>query len=185
MYTIISGTNRAGSNTLKVAKQYQAILSEKGIESGLLSLENVNVMMRNAAFIKMEEDVLVPTDKFIFISPEYNGSFPGVLKMLFDTSKSHMIWWNKKALITGVSSGRAGNVRGNDHLAAVLNYLKITVHPNLLPISAIDTLMDKNGVFTEPNTLIAINKQLDEFIAWGGEEAGLSYRSPVTTFTAG
>ena len=185
MYTIISGTNRTGSNTFKVAEQYRAILKAKGIEASLVSLENVNVLVRNAAFIKMEEEVLIPTDNFIFISPEYNGSFPGVLKMLFDTSKSHMIWWNKKALITGVSSGRAGNVRGNDHLASILNYLKITVHPNLLPISSIDTLMDKNGVFTEPNTLIAINKQLDEFIAWCGDEAGVGYTSPTTSVTAG
>ena len=99
MYTIISGTNRAGSNTLKVAQQYQAILKGKGIDANLLSLENVNVTNRNAAFEAMEKAILVPADYFIFISPEYNGSFPGVLKMLFDNSKIQMAWCNKKALI--------------------------------------------------------------------------------------
>lgn len=168
MYTIISGTNRAGSNTLKVAKHYQAMLKEKGIDAGLLSLEDVNVLIRDTHFEKIEKEILIPTDKYIFISPEYNGSFPGVLKMLFDTSKTHTIWWHKKALITGVSSGRAGNLRGNDHLSAVLNYLKITVHPNQLPISVIDKLMDDEGNINDDNTLKAIHHQLDDFISWSG-----------------
>ena len=166
MYTIIAGTNRPGSNTLKVAKQYQSIFMANGIEAAVLSLENLNVFAKNAQFEKIENEVLIPTQNFIFITPEYNGSFPGVLKMMFDISKSHKIWWHKKALITGVSTGRAGNLRGNDHLASILNYLKITVHPNLLPISSLDTLMDAAGNIIEPNTLIAINLQIDEFIGW-------------------
>lgn len=166
MYTIISGTNRVGSNSLKVAKQYQGILKEKGIDAGLLSLEHVNVMTRNAHFEKIESEIIIPSNHFIFIAPEYNGSFPGVLKMLFDTSKSNKLWWHKKALITGISSGRAGNLRGNDHLSAVLNYLKITVHPNQLPISVIDKLIDEHGNITDENTLIAIHQQLDDFIIW-------------------
>ena len=166
MYTIISGTNRIGSNTLKVAKQYQVILKEKGIDADLLSLEHVNVMTRNDLFEKIESEIIIPTNNFIFIAPEYNGSFPGVLKMLFDTSKSNKLWWHKKALITGISSGRAGNLRGNDHLSAVLNYLKITVHPNQLPISVIDKLIDEHGNITDENTLIAIHQQLDDFIIW-------------------
>ena len=166
MYTIISGTNRVGSNTLKVSRQYQKLLREKGIEAKLLSLEDVNVSTRDTNFQKLENELLIPTDYFIFISPEYNGSFPGVLKLLFDTSKTHMIWWHKKALITGISSGRAGNLRGNDHLASILNYLKITVHPNQLPISSINKLMDPEGNITDENTLKAIHQQLDNFILW-------------------
>lgn len=174
MYTIISGTNRIGSNTLKVARQYQAILKEKGIDAGLLSLENVNVLTRGSDFIQIENEVLIPTERYIFITPEYNGSFPGVLKLLFDTSKTHAIWWHKKALITGVSTGRAGNLRGNDHLSAVLNYLKITVHPNQLPISVIDKLLDEHGNFSDENTLKAIHHQLDDFIIWSGGQKRLA-----------
>jgi chromate reductase len=167
MYTIISGTNRLGSNTLKVAKHYQANLQTMGIEAGILSLEDINTYTRSAAFEEIENSVLIPTTHYIFVSPEYNGSIPGVLKMLFDTCKTHRIWWNKRALITGVSSGRGGNLRGNDHLAAILNFLKITVHHNQLPISSIDTLMDESGHFTDQQTIKAVYHQLEEFIAWG------------------
>ena len=168
MITIISGTNRHGSNTEKVAREYQGMLKEKGLQAGFLSLEGINVMRYDTAFEKLEEKILIPTTHFIFVSPEYNGSFPGVLKMLFDTSRSHEIWFHKKALLTGVATGRAGNLRGMDHLADILNYLKITVHPNRLPISAVDKLLSAEGRLTDANTLKSISGQLDEFISWMG-----------------
>jgi chromate reductase len=166
MITIISGTNRHGSNTEKVAREYQKILKEKGIEAGLLTLEGIDVMHYNEAFRRLEQDIIEPTTHFIFVSPEYNGSFPGVLKMLFDTSRSHELWFYKKALLTGVATGRAGNLRGMDHLADILNYIKITVHPNRLPISVVDKMLSPEGKITDGNTLKAINDQLDEFIRW-------------------
>jgi NAD(P)H-dependent FMN reductase len=166
MITIISGTNRKYSNTYKIALEYQFILQAKGIEARIFSLEDINLLQYDAAFEKIENEILIPASYFIIISPEYNGSFPGVLKMLFDNSRSHEIWFHKKALLTGVASGRAGNLRGMDHLADVLNYLKITVHPNKLPISAINSVVDSNGKIIDKNTLNAINQQLDEFIFW-------------------
>src|SRR2546430_7545596 len=102
MYTIISGTNRADSHTLKITKEYKRILKEKGIDATVFSLQGIDLLNRNKAFEKIEQEIIIPTDNFIFISPEYNGSFPGVLKLLFDTSASHEIWWNKKALLTGI-----------------------------------------------------------------------------------
>lgn len=166
MITIVSGTNRHDSNTIKVAVEYQRLLQEKGVSAALFSLEEINVMKRDAAFERIEREIIIPTEQFIFIIPEYNGSFPGVLKMLFDTCSSHRIWFYKKALITGNSTGRAGNLRGMDHLADILNYLKITVHPNKLPLSSINLLMDHDGRFTDVNTLNAINNQLNEFMEW-------------------
>jgi chromate reductase len=166
MITIISGTNRKQSNTIKIAREYQLILQEKGFEAGIFSLEDVDLLEYTSSFEKIENEILIPTTHFIIISPEYNGSFPGVLKMLFDNSRSHEIWFHKKALLTGVASGRAGNLRGMDHLADVLNYLKITVHPNKLPISVVNSVVNIDGKIIDKNTLKVINQQLDEFIFW-------------------
>ena len=166
MITIISGTNRKYSNTYKIAREYQLLLQQKGIEAGIFSLEDLNLLQYDAAFEKIEKEILIPSTHFIIISPEYNGSFPGVLKLLFDNSRSHEIWFHKKALLTGVATGRAGNLRGMDHLADVLNYLKITVHPNKLPISAVNSVVDSEGKIADKSTLKAINQQLDEYIVW-------------------
>ena len=111
----------------------------------------------------MEKKWLQPAEKYIFISPEYNGSIPGVLKCLIDVSDSRKVWKGKKALLTGVSKGRAGNLRGMDHLTSIMHYVGTVVHPNKLPISIVDTLFDDEEM-AHRETLRVINHQLDEFI---------------------
>jgi NAD(P)H-dependent FMN reductase len=165
MYTIISGTNRPGSHTEKVAKEYQRILKSKGINAKIFSLKNFDVLHKTPQFLKNEKEILIPTMKFIFIIPEYNGSYPGVLKAMIDNSDVRKDWNFKKALLTGVSTGRAGNLRGMDHLSDTLHFMKMNVFYNKLPISVIDKVLDPEGRFNE-DTLKAINKQLDEFIEY-------------------
>jgi len=166
MYTIVAGTNRPGSNTLKVAKEYQYYLKEKGIEAKILSLEGMDLLNDSQLMAGIEQDIIIPSERLLFIVPEYNGSYPGILKLLFDAGKSHSIWWDKKALLAGVSTGRGGNIRGLEHFTGVLNYLKITVFPELLPISTVDRLMNAEGKFTDAGTIAAIHKQLDKFLKW-------------------
>ena len=163
MYTIISGTNRIGSHTEKVAKEYERILKNKNIDTQVFTLKNLNVLHRSEEILKAEEEILIPTEKFIFIIPEYNGSYPGVLKALIDNSDIRKVWNFKKALLTGVATGRAGNLRGMDHLSDTLHYMKMNVFYNKLPISVIDKVMDKEGQLNE-ETIKAVNKQIDEFL---------------------
>jgi len=163
MYTIISGTNRIGSHTEKVAKEYETILKTKNINATLFSLEGMDVLHRSPEYIKVETEILIPTKKFIFIIPEYNGSYPGVLKAMIDNSDIKKTWNYKKALLTGVATGRAGNLRGMDHLSDTLHYMKMNVFYNKLPISVVDKVMDNQGHLNNV-TLKAIYNQLDEFI---------------------
>lgn len=163
-YVIISGTNRKDSNTYRIASYYQQALAEKNISSALLSLEDIDLSGRNANYERIEKELLLPSQKIIFVSPEYNGSIPGVLKTLLDLSDYKKVWWHKKALLTGISTGRSGNVRGMEHLTSILNYLKVVVHPNKLPISSVDKLLDHSQTLEDSDTKDAINTQLDEFI---------------------
>jgi len=164
MYTIISATNRIGSHSEKVASKYQLILKEKGINSQLFSLKNLNVLEKNDDFSSAEKEFLIPAEKFIFIMPEYNGSYPGVLKAMIDISDIKESWWHKRALLVGVSTGRAGNLRGMDHITGSLNHMRIIVHPNKLPLSNIDKIMDEDGTITDKATLQAMDQQVAEFI---------------------
>lgn len=163
MYTIISGTNRIGSHTEKVAEEYKRILKNKNIDAPIFTLKGLDVLHRSEGIIGAENDILIPTTKFLFIIPEYNGSYPGVLKAMIDYSDIRKVWNFKKALLTGVATGRAGNLRGMDHLADTLHYMKMNVFYNKLPISVVDKVMDKDGRLNE-ETQKAISNQLDEFI---------------------
>lgn len=164
MITIISGTDRKNSATRDVAFEYERLLSERGEQTKVLLLDETDMTHRDASFEEVEARILIPAEMFIIISPEYNGSYPGILKLMIDHSDIKKVWWYKKVLLTGISTGRAGNLRGMDHLTGSLLHMKMKVHHNRLPISLVDRLM-KNGKFTDEKTLQAINHQLDEFLS--------------------
>ncbi|RNL51116.1 NADPH-dependent FMN reductase [Pedobacter jejuensis] len=171
MITIIAGTNRPNSNTLKVAKYYQQQLNLKGIESNLLNLEHLPVDVLNSdmfgkrteAFQKIQ-DLISATDKFIFIMPEYNGSFPGVLKVLIDACNFPESFYDKKAALVGISSGKYGNIRGVDHFTGVCHYIHLNVLPLRLHIPNIKTELDAEGNLIQEDTIKFTNEQIDKFI---------------------
>lgn len=164
MITIISGTNRRDSRTLKLATIYYQLLSERTDNVHLVSLENKNVWERSADLLQMEEQYLIPSEKFVFIMPEYNASFPGILKLLLDNSDIKKCWWNKKAMLTGLSDGRAGNLRGLEHMTSIMHYMRMHVLHNKLPLSRIKEEMTPEGVLVHEQTEKAIQQQIDEFI---------------------
>lgn len=164
MITIISGSNRGDNNTKKVAQEYQRLLSEKNVETALYALDEIDGTRRDDAFIKAEEDYLQAAEKFIIVMPEYNGSYPGILKLMIDNTEVDKTWWHKKVLLVGVSTGRAGNLRGMEHLTGCLLHMKMLVHPNRLPVSVVHRLMDEQDRFTDTGTLAAIDTQLEEFL---------------------
>ena len=172
MYTIVSGTNRKKSNTLNIAKQYAELLSQNNIPNQLLNLADLPKDFIfsalygefNADFNTVLEQYIFNVDGLIIISPEYNGSYPGVLKAFIDgwSPKKLNV---KKAALVGVASGRQGNSRGMDHLTNVLNYLNISVIPFKIPISKVTEVIDENGTITDEELKNAIKKQINLLIS--------------------
>lgn len=171
MVTIISGTNRPNSNTLKVANYYQRTLIAKGLESNVFSLEDLpdNLIAsdlygnRSEAFLSIQE-MITNTSKFLFIIPEYNGSFPGVLKTFIDACNFPESFYDKKAALVGISSGKYGNIRGIDHFGGVCSYLHLNVLPLRIHISTIKSELNENGDFFKEDTLKFSHQQMDKFI---------------------
>ena len=113
--------------------------------------------------LEIESTLLIPTTKFLFVMPEYNASFPGILKMMMDNSDVKKCWWYKKAALVGLSDGRAGNLRGLEHMTAILNYLKINVLYNKMLLSKIGEEVDGNGNLLKSGTEKLIQTQVEEF----------------------
>ncbi|HXS37190.1 MAG TPA: NAD(P)H-dependent oxidoreductase [Flavipsychrobacter sp.] len=164
MITVISGTNRKDSMTIKVAELYHRQLSEKLPDVSLFSLEGKSICERNEELKRLEQQYLIPAEKFVFIMPEYNGSFPGILKLLMDNSDIKKCWWYKKAMLVGVADGRGGNSRGIDHMTNILHYLKVHVLHNKLPLSRINEEISDEGILLKDRTALAINDQIDDFL---------------------
>ena len=167
MITIISGTNRKNNVSLRVAKAYSQLLTENTIENQVLDLQDLpHDFVFSALYGEVNEkyqnllkSYIYDATAFVIVSPEYNGSYPGVVKAFIDGWDRRKLNHQKVALV-GVASGRQGNSRGMDHLTAVMNYINLTVIPLLIPISQIDGLLDDQRELTDKATLEALSKQI-------------------------
>jgi chromate reductase len=171
MITIISATNRAGSSTLKLAKYYQKKLLEKGAEAGILSLTQLpaniietDLYGKRSPEFQQIQDLITATDKFIFIIPEYNGSFPGVLKVFMDACNFPESFYEKKAALVGHSSGKYGNIRGIDHFTGVCHYMHLHIMSLKLHIPNIKTEFNADGDLFKEDTVKFTDEQITKFL---------------------
>lgn len=166
MITIISGTNRKGNRTGSIVAYYREALREMREDPKVLLPEGIDLNRRTPELERVENEILKPSEKFIFILPEYNGSFPGAIKTLIDLVRVPECFFGKKALLTGLADGRAGNLRGMEHFTGILNHMGVVVHPNRLPISLMRSLINDKGELIDEDTRSVIDKQLKEFLAF-------------------
>lgn len=168
---VLVGTNRANSFTSSVARYYHHILQELEINSNLIGIENIPFHLISDSLYKKgpnpfrdyAHDLFMHSSKLIIVSPEYNGSFPGVIKLLLDACEPPIFKGIKVGLI-GVASGRAGNLRGMDQLTLVLHYLKMEVYSQKIPISGIQNLVDENRNLVDNNTQNILKNHAQEFL---------------------
>ncbi|MFZ1704134.1 MAG: NAD(P)H-dependent oxidoreductase [Saprospiraceae bacterium] len=160
MIEIISGTNRPKSRTIQISQLVESIVQQQ-MPCNMIDLAELNFSStlsefsfdkthNNHAVRLWQQSRLIPSNHWIIVVPEYNGSFPGILKVWIDalsTQDAKDTFFGKKIGLIGVSSGRSGNVRGLDHLTSILHYLDVNVFPFKLPISSVDSLLLKNGEY--------------------------------------
>jgi NAD(P)H-dependent FMN reductase len=171
MITVINATNRKDNKTQIISRYYTNKLEEKGEEVKYFSLELLPSSIiddhygNNPLELKrLIEEFIEPAKKFVIISPEYNGSFPGVLKLLIDTVHPDYFKYKKAALV-GVASGRAGNLRGLDHLTSILNHLQVDVMAQKSYVSSLMKVINENEV-TDEDTKKVIERQIDRFLSF-------------------
>lgn len=175
MITLIAGTNRKDSKTIIVTQTIAGLLKKHNIPHQILDLSdialedldnNYNEAAMSSNLQQIQDTYMIGAEKYIFITPEYNGSYPGILKLFIDAISVRQFRGgiaHKKALLIGVASGRSGNLRGLDHLAGVLEYCMVTIFPNKLPISSVHTLMS-DGEMTDQKTIEVLDQLLTDYL---------------------
>jgi NAD(P)H-dependent FMN reductase len=84
--------------------------------------------------------------------------------LLIDVMDPRIAFAGKKAALIGISTGRAGNLRGMDHLASVMNHMNVHVLPSLLPVSGVQHEMEHDSF--KDSTLKVVNQQIAKIIAF-------------------
>ena len=170
MITVISGTNRPGSNTRKIAALVQDILSNAGEEVTLIDLtelpaeifEDSSYDSKPDSFSTFQSTVL-ETDGLVTVVPEYNGSFPGVLKYFVDMLRFPESLYEKPAAFVGISSGRWGGVRAVEHLEMVFQYRHAHLFGRRCFIPGIGQVLDKSGQLTDSDTVDRLHTTVTSF----------------------
>ena len=172
MITIISGTNRKHSVSKQVALQYQQLLNELSIETALIDLEQLPANFIASALYESQgtnpafnpiRNHMKEARKFVFIVPEYNGSFPGILKTFLDALEFPGTLTGKKCAMVGLSSGIQGAVMAMSHLTDIFNFLGMHVLANKPKLTRIETLM-KEGKITDKSTLERLKEHAQAII---------------------
>ncbi|MBM3824099.1 MAG: NAD(P)H-dependent oxidoreductase [Verrucomicrobia bacterium] len=170
MITVISGTNRPGSNTLKVARLAAAALSKKGEKSALLDLAELPQAIFDPASYSEKPDSFAPFSKAVLdsagllvVTPEYNGGPPGVLKYFIDMLKFPESFERKPVGFLGLSAGMSGALRPVEQLQQIFGYRNAFLFPERLFLPGIGSLLDADGPLKDPELQARLERQVLRF----------------------
>lgn len=173
MITIISATNRPSSRTEFTAQYIYDLIGKftdeevnfiklSELDPGFVHPNMYSSDSQHPSLTEIQDKYIIPSEKWILLSPEYNGSYSGIGKVFVDALSVRRYaetFRGKKIGLIGIASGRGGNLRGLDHLTTAFNYLGMKVFPNRLPLSRIETEIVE-GKFKEEFV-----KELDNYLS--------------------
>lgn len=173
MIAVISGTNRLNSNSLKVARLAAAMLEDLGQEVRLLDLQELppEVLLPTAykdkpAGVAPFQEAVLEADGIVTVVPEYNGSYPGALKMMIDMLRFPESLVEKPAAFIGIASGRWGALRAVEQLEMVFQYRSAHLFGRRVFIPAIHDELTEDGGLADPELGERLRRMLEGFIAF-------------------
>lgn len=177
--TIIVGSLRKGSLNLQLAKIIQKALAgqaETQIFSDLnIPLFNQDIEFPTPASIQSIRNLFLESDGIWFVSPEYNGQIPGVLKNLMDWMSRPLVQgavWSDTAMYgkCATVSGIGGN-KGTSGMQALLiklmkfGQMKVMEEP-LSQIKMDPESMKTSDISYTKGIEATVQKQADAFVAF-------------------
>jgi chromate reductase len=170
---VIAGSTRKDSVHRKLARHALDSLAAAGADAVLADLRDYPLPLydgdleaeegRPAAAIELKE-LARRADGFVFASPEYNGSYPAVLKNAIDwisrpdPGERHLaVFRGKPAAIVTATPGPHGGSRGLKQLRELLGMIGVTVEDQLgIPNSG--EAFDGEGRLTREGDLVGLQK---------------------------
>ena len=160
----ICGTNRNDSVSMEITLIYKSLLEELDQQVEIIDLKNLPSDFITRALYENSgknqdfntyRDLMADLKKFVFIVPEYNGSFPGVLKTFIDGLKFPDTFTDTKCALVGVSSGVQGAGLALSHLTDIFNYCGTNVLALKPKLAQIDRFLEDGKVTNDLyNTLL-------------------------------
>ncbi len=183
MIEIVSGTNRPGSNALRVSNVIRGIYEGLGAEARILDLADMSAEVfdpasyaEKPASFKPLADRVLNADGLHVVTPEYNGSFPGVLKYFIDMLKFPESFEHRCVAFTGEAAGVWGGLRSVEQLEMIFNYRNAYLLPERTFITQIHNKLNDAGELTDEFQAGLLKKQCAEFVEFVKRNKGVAVR---------
>src|SRR5208337_344646 len=109
-------------------------------------------------------------DGFLFVTPEYNRSVPGVLKNALDVGSrpyGQSVWGGKPGAVMSVSPGAIGGFGANHHLRQSMVFLNVpTMQQPEAYIGNAANIFDEVGNLTNEGTKGFFRTFMEAYAAW-------------------
>ncbi|MFK7831173.1 MAG: NADPH-dependent FMN reductase [Congregibacter sp.] len=106
-------------------------------------------------------------DAYVFVTPEYNHSVPGVLKNAIDSVFFSPGFRNKPCAFVGYSISPTGAVRAIEHLIQIVSTLEAMPLRNAVMIGKVSEAFDEQGKPVDPMTQLVAQIMADDVHWWG------------------
>lgn len=156
---IIVGTTRENRQTVKQARWVlNSVQQRESIKAELVDLTDYPMVFfaeggsprHNPSraidpTAKKWLDKIESFDAYVFVTPEYNHSIPGVLKNAFD----YMDWQMLKKPAAIVSHGTMGGARAAMHLKEIISEARAVPIPSFVAMHSMSEMIDEDGNLDE------------------------------------
>jgi NAD(P)H-dependent FMN reductase len=171
--TVISGTNRLGSATRRVTEVVASLYTALQQEVRILDLAELPLEAFAPSAYSRKPDTLhrfvapvLEADGIHFVTPEYNGGAPGVLKHFIDLLPYPQAFEDRPVCFTGLAAGQWGALRPVEQLQLILSYGKALLFPERVFLPKIGTTTSHGGSIVDAEGQERLRQQTRKFVAF-------------------
>ena len=142
---LLSATDRPNSKAIEIAGYLKRKFINEGALPEIVSLEEYPLTSvaggrYGDAIPEVEafNERILSADGVVFIVPEYNGSFPGILKMFIDYLPFPRAFKNLPLAFVGEASGAFGGLRAVEQLQQICGYRNALMFPERVFIQRVN-----------------------------------------------
>ena len=140
---VVCGTNRDEALSRLLAQETAEIYRQRDHSVDLLDMQELPPeILQPTAYKEQPANVAVLVQRFlkadgvVFVIPEYNGSYPGVLKMFVDMLPYPEGFESRPCAFVGIAAGQFKSLRAVEHFQQVAGYRNASIFPQRLFIRA-------------------------------------------------
>jgi NAD(P)H-dependent FMN reductase len=167
---VIPGTNRKSSLSRNLADLAAADYRALGHDVDLLELNLGPEFLEPEAYKQPKPAVTAMVGRFlaadgvVFVIPEYNGSFPGILKLFVDMLPYPQGFDKRPCAFIGLSAGQFQSLRAVEHFQGVAGYRHAFIYPQRVFIGDSFKQFDAGGKLLDAKLAERLKAQAEGFV---------------------